>query len=129
MLLAVISRGHMGAGDIKLAGVIGLMLGFPAVLAALFLGEVSRTRWYAGSRSKPAYTGFGFTYQPVFAPGLYLGAGRTYMEALGAAGAWLATPRAGLRNGWPSVWLGTVVPLSENWTSEAAMVPEKAIGL
>jgi leader peptidase (prepilin peptidase)/N-methyltransferase len=30
--------GAMGAGDVKLAGVIGLMTGFPAVLSALVLG-------------------------------------------------------------------------------------------
>ena len=28
----------MGAGDVKLAGVVGLMAGYPGVLAALFLG-------------------------------------------------------------------------------------------
>jgi leader peptidase (prepilin peptidase)/N-methyltransferase len=34
----LIGRGAMGAGDIKLAGVIGLMTGFPDVLRALVLG-------------------------------------------------------------------------------------------
>ncbi len=38
VLIALISRGAMGAGDVKLAGVIGLMTGFPAVLQALLLG-------------------------------------------------------------------------------------------
>ena len=28
----------MGAGDVKLAGVIGLMLGFPAAITALVIG-------------------------------------------------------------------------------------------
>ena len=35
LLLALISRGAMGLGDVKLAGVIGLMTGYPLVVAAL----------------------------------------------------------------------------------------------
>ncbi len=37
-LLAVIRRGALGFGDVKLAGVIGLMTGYPQVINALFLG-------------------------------------------------------------------------------------------
>ena len=37
-LIALIGRGKMGAGDVKLAGVIGLMLGFPAAITALVIG-------------------------------------------------------------------------------------------
>jgi prepilin signal peptidase PulO-like enzyme (type II secretory pathway) len=37
-LIALLGRGKMGAGDVKLAGVIGLMVGFPAVLQALVIG-------------------------------------------------------------------------------------------
>lgn len=37
-LIAIIGRGKMGAGDVKLAGVIGLMLGFPAAITALVIG-------------------------------------------------------------------------------------------
>jgi leader peptidase (prepilin peptidase) / N-methyltransferase len=40
LLLGLISRGGMGAGDIKLAGVIGLMTGYPLIISALFLGVV-----------------------------------------------------------------------------------------
>jgi leader peptidase (prepilin peptidase) / N-methyltransferase len=36
LLLGIVSRGGMGMGDAKLAGVIGLMTGWPAVLVALF---------------------------------------------------------------------------------------------
>lgn len=36
--LAVLGRGALGAGDVKLAGLIGLMTGYPGVLVALFLG-------------------------------------------------------------------------------------------
>jgi prepilin signal peptidase PulO-like enzyme (type II secretory pathway) len=37
-MIAIIGRGKMGAGDVKLAGVIGLMLGFPAAITALVIG-------------------------------------------------------------------------------------------
>ena len=37
-LIALIGRGKLGAGDVKLAGVIGLMLGFPAAITALVIG-------------------------------------------------------------------------------------------
>lgn len=37
-LLAAGQRGALGAGDVKLAGVLGLMLGYPAVLTALLVG-------------------------------------------------------------------------------------------
>ncbi len=40
LLLALISRGKLGAGDVKLAGVIGLMLGWEAVLPALCAGMI-----------------------------------------------------------------------------------------
>jgi leader peptidase (prepilin peptidase)/N-methyltransferase len=37
----LLSRGGMGAGDVKLAGLIGLMTGFPAIVPALLVGFVS----------------------------------------------------------------------------------------
>jgi len=37
-VIALIGRGKLGAGDVKLAGVIGLMLGFPAAISALVIG-------------------------------------------------------------------------------------------
>jgi len=37
-LLAIAYPGAMGAGDVKLAGVIGLMTGYPNVIAALVMG-------------------------------------------------------------------------------------------
>lgn len=40
LLLALISRGKLGAGDVKLAGVIGLMVGFPDVLVTLCVGMI-----------------------------------------------------------------------------------------
>ena len=38
LLLALIGRGALGAGDVKLAAVIGLMTGYPGVLTALVIG-------------------------------------------------------------------------------------------
>jgi len=40
-LVVLISRGGMGWGDVKMAGLIGLMTGFPAVFPALLLGIVA----------------------------------------------------------------------------------------
>jgi leader peptidase (prepilin peptidase) / N-methyltransferase len=39
-LIALAGRGKMGPGDVKLAGVIGLMTGYPAVIPALVVGVV-----------------------------------------------------------------------------------------
>ena len=39
-LLGVLGRGALGFGDVKLAGVIGLMTGFPGVLVALTAGAL-----------------------------------------------------------------------------------------
>jgi leader peptidase (prepilin peptidase)/N-methyltransferase len=41
MLPALISRRGMGWGDVKMAGLIGLMTGYPRVIAGLFLGILS----------------------------------------------------------------------------------------
>ena len=41
LIPALIYRGGMGGGDIKLAGLIGLVTGFPLVFVALFLAIVS----------------------------------------------------------------------------------------
>jgi leader peptidase (prepilin peptidase)/N-methyltransferase len=40
-LVALVSRGGMGGGDIKLAGFIGLATGFPLILVAIFLAVIS----------------------------------------------------------------------------------------
>ena len=40
MLVYLMSRGHLGMGDVKLAGLIGLMLGYPAVISALVVGII-----------------------------------------------------------------------------------------
>lgn len=40
LIVALISRGGMGGGDVKLAGLIGLVTGFPLIFVALFLGIV-----------------------------------------------------------------------------------------
>ncbi|MCX6032338.1 MAG: A24 family peptidase [Chloroflexi bacterium] len=47
LLIALLSRpivkssGGMGAGDVKLAGLLGLMFGYPAVMPVLFLGVLA----------------------------------------------------------------------------------------
>ena len=40
LVIALLGRGAMGMGDVKLAGVIGLMVGYPLVLLALFVGII-----------------------------------------------------------------------------------------
>lgn len=40
LVLGVIGRGALGMGDIKLAGVIGIMVGYPGVLYALIVGAL-----------------------------------------------------------------------------------------
>lgn len=37
LLIAVLSRGGMGLGDVKMAALMGIMLGYPSVLVAIFL--------------------------------------------------------------------------------------------
>ena len=39
-LLALLSRGGLGGGDVKLMAAMGFWLGFPAVFYALFLGAL-----------------------------------------------------------------------------------------
>jgi leader peptidase (prepilin peptidase)/N-methyltransferase len=39
-IIALVGRGAMGMGDVKLAGVIGLMVGYPLVLPALLAGII-----------------------------------------------------------------------------------------
>jgi leader peptidase (prepilin peptidase)/N-methyltransferase len=40
LLIAVISRGGMGWGDVKLAGLIGLVTGFPLVFLSIIMGAI-----------------------------------------------------------------------------------------
>jgi leader peptidase (prepilin peptidase) / N-methyltransferase len=40
LLIALFSRGGMGWGDVKMAGLMGAMLGFPSILAGLFAAIV-----------------------------------------------------------------------------------------
>ena len=49
LAIALISPGGMGAGDVKFVGVLGLMLGFPGVLFALWLAVVTGGRLVAAT--------------------------------------------------------------------------------
>ncbi len=40
LMVVIVSRGGMALGDVKLAGLIGLMVGFPMVLVALFVAVI-----------------------------------------------------------------------------------------
>jgi leader peptidase (prepilin peptidase)/N-methyltransferase len=40
LLLAILSRGGMGGGDVKFAAALGFWLGWPGILLGLFLGFV-----------------------------------------------------------------------------------------
>jgi leader peptidase (prepilin peptidase)/N-methyltransferase len=41
LLIVVFSRGGMGLGDVKMAALMGLMLGYPSVLVAIFLAIIA----------------------------------------------------------------------------------------
>ena len=41
LVLAIISRGGMGGGDVKFAAALGFWLGWPGILLGLFIGFVS----------------------------------------------------------------------------------------
>ena len=40
LVLAIIGRGALGMGDVKLAGLIGMMTGYPGVIVALTIGTI-----------------------------------------------------------------------------------------
>ena len=41
LLLAVIGRGAMGAGDVKLSAALGVLLGYPLIISGLVLGVLA----------------------------------------------------------------------------------------
>jgi leader peptidase (prepilin peptidase)/N-methyltransferase len=41
LLIALLSRGGMGLGDVKMAALMGIMLGYPNVLVAIFLAIIA----------------------------------------------------------------------------------------
>ncbi len=64
LVVFLVGRGRMmGAGDVKLAGVIGLMVGYPMVWAALvsgiFLGGIAAIFLIVRSRNAKSYMAYG----------------------------------------------------------------------
>lgn len=79
-ILALIGRGALGAGDVKLAGVIGLMTGYPQVLSALAAGVLlgglaALALLITGRRGRRSYM--------AYAPYLALGALLALFEVVG----------------------------------------------
>jgi leader peptidase (prepilin peptidase) / N-methyltransferase len=64
LLVVIISRGGMGMGDVKLAGLVGLMTGFPLAIIALFItiilgGVVALALLLSGLRKRKDPVPFG----------------------------------------------------------------------
>jgi leader peptidase (prepilin peptidase)/N-methyltransferase len=64
LLVVVLSRGGMGMGDVLLAGMLGLMLGFPLVFVSLFLsilagGVVAAVLLISGRKKRKEMLPFG----------------------------------------------------------------------
>jgi len=75
--IGLVGRGAMGMGDVKLAGLIGLLSGFPAVFSALLLGVV-----FGGVAALAAILmGKGRKSTIAYAPWLSLGALVTIVQA------------------------------------------------
>lgn len=80
VLLALARRGAMGAGDVKLAGAMGALVGYPLVLKALLWGILAGgvgALWFLISRR-----GVRRNYMP-YGPYLALGGWAVWMGALG----------------------------------------------
>ncbi len=77
LVIALVGRGAMGLGDVKLAGFIGLLVGFPGVFNALLLGVV-----FGGVAALGAILmGRGRKSTIAYAPWLSLGAVVTLVQA------------------------------------------------
>lgn len=81
LAIALLGRGAMGAGDVKLAAVIGLIAGYPAVLTALLAGVL-----FGGVAAAVALLrGLGRRSTIPYAPWLALGAMLALAQAAAAA--------------------------------------------
>lgn len=75
LAVALISRGGMGLGDVKLLAVIGLALGWPGTLLALMIGSLAGTIGGSIQLRADKRSGDGSARQPIpFGPYLALGA-------------------------------------------------------
>lgn len=70
LAIEIVGRGAMGRGDTKLAGLIGLMRGFPGSIAALIVGVFAGGIMAAGL----LLTGKGRTHTFAYGPALAIGA-------------------------------------------------------
>ncbi|UOQ47292.1 prepilin peptidase [Gracilibacillus caseinilyticus] len=75
-LIILISRGGMGGGDMKLLGLLGILLGFPYILLAFFLANVIGL---AFSLVILAKNGWKRKQEVPFGPSIMLGAIVTYL--------------------------------------------------
>ncbi|UOQ86161.1 prepilin peptidase [Gracilibacillus salinarum] len=75
-LIILISRGGMGGGDMKLLGLLGILLGFPYILLAFFLANVIGL---AFSLAILAKNGWRRKQEVPFGPSIMIGAILTYI--------------------------------------------------
>ncbi len=80
MVLAIVGRGALGMGDVKLAAALGALLGYPLVLPGLLLGVIVGGVW--GAVLLITRRAGRKDYMP-YGPSLALGAWIVYLGALG----------------------------------------------
>ncbi|MFD2657486.1 prepilin peptidase [Gracilibacillus thailandensis] len=75
-LIIIVSRGGMGAGDMKLLGLLGIILGFPYILLAFFIATIIGL---LSSMIMMLKSGFKAKQEVPFGPAIILGALITFL--------------------------------------------------